>query len=213
MYKNKGAYLLGIITVVVMMTSCTKETSYTHDSRYFKNFYYFKGKVFGDEKYYKEGRDRYFNDFRNGYDAGHGYTEFGLTPLAPEQPGDERIYVAAAKDGASNAREVNRFLAIGKQPFYDYGGEGLGVTYFLNDSTGTNGCVECAVRRIWTSLGPQDGMSIEVLSIQPVDNAPVNGSQKFEIAVKINCNLYDLDGNFVGIVKDGLIVSQVLVAL
>ena len=87
------------------------------------------------------------------------------------------------------------------------------VTYFLNDSTGTNGCVECAVRRIWTSLGPQDGMSIEVLSIQPVDNAPVNGSQKFEIAVKINCKLYDLDGNYAGNVKDGLLVSQVLVAL
>jgi hypothetical protein len=56
-------------------------------------------------------------------------------------------------------------------------------------------------------------MSIEVLSIQPVDNAPVNGSQKFEIAVKINCKLYDLDGNYAGNVKDGLLVSQVLVAL
>jgi len=216
MNKKVGAHLLGIITVVMIMSSCTKDYSYSHDSSYFGKGYYFKGKIFGKDKLFKDGVNSFFNDFRNGYDAGwtHGYTEFGIAKPAPTQPGDEQIYVAAASEGVSSARDVDKYLVIGKQPFYmTYVRGGLGVTYFLNDSTGTKGCAECSVQRVFTTLGPQDGMTIEVLSIQPVDYTPVNGSQKFEIAVRINCKLYDLNGNYVGNIQNGLLVSQVLVAI
>src|SRR4030095_17167606 len=101
MYKNKGAYLLAITMVVMIMPSCTKETSYIHDSFYFGKGYYFKGKIFGNDKLFKDGVNSYYNDFRFGYDASwtHGYTEFGLAKQFPAQPGDEQIYVAVASEG------------------------------------------------------------------------------------------------------------------
>jgi hypothetical protein len=198
-----------LIALIPFFTTCKKEQITVS----LENGYYFKGNVFGQDKYFRDSISNYKADFTESFNASSrlGTMLFGMTLTNP-QVGNQQVYLGAGIINVSDYNGINNFFSLGKKPFYGYNQkDGFFVTYSIVRSLDSVYCTSCPapINQVLTSRGNQDTSSIEIIYKQALP-PPINNSyQRLKIAARINCKLYDQNNLYVGVIKDGILVGEI----
>lgn len=202
-------FLFIALILILIFTTCKKE----HVTVSLENGYYFKGNVFGQDKYFRDSVANYRADFAETHDAisGLGSIVFGMTFIKPHV-GDQQVYLGAAVINVSDYNAINNFFSLGTKPFYIFNQkDGFFVNYSVVQGLDSVYCVSCPapINQVFTSSGNQDSSTIEIIYKQSLPPPGNNAYQRLKIAARINCKLYDKNNTYAGMLKDGILVGEI----
>lgn len=205
---SRSKTFLKVFCLAVMITACNKEKQ---PAEYTDNRLYFKGTIFGQEKYFQDSINDYKADFTSTFDASTqlGGVSFGMTTLPVPKLGNESIYFGGGSLKINDAGSINNFFSVGKKPFrFNNQTNGFSVVYGLIQYL--NPGFPMYSYTYWNTNGDQSGSVLEIIDKHELPQLLNSDYHRLRVMVRINCKLYDESGINKGDIKDGILAGVIV---
>ena len=202
-------YLVLLLLAIVTLSSCKKETppqtvfpcSPTPPERE----YYFTAKVLDECRTLNAGNYDYKVSCLGTIINGQRYVTASIDTY-PLHAGDKRIRVSSSYFEEDNFDEFLGAFALGEKVFFDYSNpdvKGFRVDYSV--CTDFEDYSNYHFDHYNSYRGDQTGSTIELVEFAKIPEF----ENRYKVKFLINCKLYNSEGDYAGMLKDGNLVAQV----